>query len=484
MDFTKIDTEHPDYTEWKDIVTFVRTAVEGSRAVKKSKTLFLPKTEGMKKSGINLELLSDEAINACGIFDPYAEYLERAYWVPATGDANDAIADIINSKAPVYSEGVEVIEDFLKNLDGKGGGVRDIIRESASEVTQAIRYIGFVNYSTSTEGMTVSQAESIWPNLTFYKFEDMINWGTHFENGKEVVDWVVLKETALIPGEDGFSQDEVTYYTFPHINESGYYEIRYFMDDGKGNIVEREDKPASTPKKQGKNITEIPIWVLTAFGNSFNLFSPMMEKPSYMNKSHYINSADLEIGLFKTANPTFFGKGLGEQDVIMLGANGGIISENSESDVKYLEFNGAGLGALETRMNAKIEDMARYVAGLFMDSKTDKTATESLIDSTANFSSIASLASAIEQMLNEMIQYALEWKGVDYEFKMTLNKDYVNKGVDAQMLTSLTQALLTGAISFQTYFNKLQEGGIISPNQTQENEESEIEAGGYGTNSQ
>ncbi|NIU85084.1 MAG: DUF4055 domain-containing protein [Candidatus Thorarchaeota archaeon] len=476
-DISKIATRHPEYEKYLPVVEFCRTAVKGSRDVKEAKEVFLPRTEGQKNYLPIVPEDGEVAFNYCWN-DPYADYLERAYWYPATGISSGAIAEMIADTPPVYSEGAEErIGDFLKNLDGRGTSVVDAIKKGSSEINQAMRFVGLVNQSVSTEGMTRNEAANIYPNCIFYKFENLINWGTDWEDGSEIVTFAVIEEEILETGEDGFTKDTIKYYTYPHLNENGIYQISYYKETDQG--IE-EAKDPDFPLNGGKPMNRIPIWITTKDGKTTRMGQIIIEPIANANKGHFINSADYEQGLFKTANPTLFAKGLGDQDVLRLGPNGGIVSNNSEADAKYIEYTGQGLGAIENAMRTKETDMSKMAVGLILDSTTERTATEVSIDARPKYSALKSISISLEEMLNEMIQFALDWKGEDYDFSMTLNKDFISENVDAQMLTSLTQSLLSGSISYTTYFAKLQEGGVISPNRTQEAEESDIENEDFG----
>ncbi|MGC8165235.1 hypothetical protein ACP3WT_26955, partial [Salmonella enterica] len=63
------------------------------------------------------------------------------------------------------------------------------------------------------------------------------------------------------------------------------------------------------------------------------------------------------------------------------------------------------------------------------------------------------------------------WAGIDGEVEFHLNRDFFPMPMSSDELTALTQALLQGAISFETYFAQLQAGEIIVATRTVEEEE-------------
>jgi hypothetical protein len=63
----------------------------------------------------------------------------------------------------------------------------------------------------------------------------------------------------------------------------------------------------------------------------------------------------------------------------------------------------------------------------------------------------------------------------DPRVTVSLNKDLVAAGMEPQMLTALTQALLQNTISYETYYHQLQQGEIARPLVDVEDEKTLIE---------
>jgi len=77
------------------------------------------------------------------------------------------------------------------------------------------------------------------------------------------------------------------------------------------------------------------------------------------------------------------------------------------------------------------------------------------------------------------LRIALEWQGLSGDIRFELNKDYMPTTMDAQTLTSLINALQTGAISFDTFWYNLVRGEIAPEGMDAETEQEKIEAGQY-----
>src|SRR5678815_945859 len=95
-------------------------------------------------------------------------------------------------------------------------------------------------------------------------------------------------------------------------------------------------------------------------------------------------------------------------------------------------------------------------------------------------SPLQSLVSSVSQGLTWALQVHTWWAGFtenvdDSAVGIRLNKDLVAAGMEPQMLTALTQALLQNTISFETYYHQLQQGEIARPLVPVEDEKELIE---------
>ena len=83
-------------------------------------------------------------------------------------------------------------------------------------------------------------------------------------------------------------------------------------------------------------------------------------------------------------------------------------------------------------------------------------------------SPLQSLVSSVSQGLTWAYRFPAFWAGFtenvdDPAIGIRLNKDLVSAGMEPQMLTALTQALLQNTISYETYYHQLQQGEIARP---------------------
>jgi sugar/nucleoside kinase (ribokinase family) len=77
--------------------------------------------------------------------------------------------------------------------------------------------------------------------------------------------------------------------------------------------------------------------------------------------------------------------------------------------------------------------------------------------------------------LTKTLQWLALWaRANEKEVSVTLNTDFMPKEMDSNMFRELTNAYLTGAISYTEYFYKLKEGEVIREKTTIEEEKEAI----------
>ena len=80
--------------------------------------------------------------------------------------------------------------------------------------------------------------------------------------------------------------------------------------------------------------------------------------------------------------------------------------------------------------------------------------------------------------LETALRWFADWQGQTGEVKVKINTDFLPMAMDAPTLTALVAAWQAGAISHEVLFDNLQQGEIIAPDKTFEDEKSSIEISG------
>ena len=141
------------------------------------------------------------------------------------------------------------------------------------------------------------------------------------------------------------------------------------FDDGPIYFQEIWDELESSDKTE-QQFTRTELIVPTLPGRvywreiPFTFYNPMTTRPdpekpplldlAVLNLSHYRNSADLEHGLHFTGLPTPWAAGFkAAQGELFIGSAAAWVTDEPQAKAGYLEFTGAGLGAIEKRDGAE-----------------------------------------------------------------------------------------------------------------------------------
>ena len=452
-----VSTKSAEYLKYSPIWKKCRDIISGVDAVKNGGTSYLPQPSGMDK---------EEYKNG---------YLKRAEFFPATSRTHEGLIGLANAKKMMRTI-PENFEDYLENVDGEGTTLDDFALHIFSDVIQT-NYGGILVDAPSTNEISINEAEKmgLYPYMTFYPAEAIINVQTKTVNRNKIVTMVVLQETNNVPlPDDRFTVQPVTVYRVLELDKNGLY---------RQQIYNQQEELVNTvyPLKKGKYMDYIPFYFTPDRTPSL----PMLENLAETNLAWYRKSADLENGLHWTGVPTPYSLGHNYQEgdeVIKLGGTQFVYFPADVTQVGYLEFGGAGLSSLQEAMTNDENRMAMLGASILA---TDKRGVESYettkMRKAGEDSVLATFCNRISSAVSKAVKDFLEWtigQDINDEVSVHINTDYDLNEMDASRLTSLISAWQTGGISKQTLFNNLKKGEIIDAEKTFEQEQEEIDEGG------
>jgi hypothetical protein len=235
------------------------------------------------------------------------------------------------------------------------------------------------------------------------------------------------------------------------------------------------------PLMNNKPLSSIPFYMYGAQDTSFNVQEPVLLDLADLNLSHYRTNADYEHGCHFTGLPMLFlaGVQLAEGAKVHLGSQTAVVSSNADSDGKYIEFTGQGLGALESNLDRKEKQMAAIGARMLEQQKNGVESEGAMqLRSNGETSVLAGIANLIGGQMSKMLSFMAEWYGVSQEVKYHLNTDYLATGMTSAQLAELFKTYVGGGISYETFFENLQRGEIIRADKTVLEEQEAIADGG------
>lgn len=442
--------------------SFCREVVDGSDAVKRGGERYLPKPSGM----------DDEE---------YKAYKERAEFFNATGRTLEGLHGLMFRKNPVVNI-PEGLETYLDNVDGEGSSLNQFLNDTTYDVEKTGFGGVFIDTPESSDvSMIEAEERGIYPYLTFYRAEQIINVHYKTSNRRKVLDLVVLEETEEIQTTDKYTYDTHKRYRVLELDADGIYTVTY---------TDEYEVPISVvqPTQYGKYMTHIPFYFLPTEKPE----KPMMKDLADVNISWYRKSADIENGGHWTGVPTPYCIGYQPETQydangvevpakpVKLGGSKFVFFPMGVSQVAYLEFSGSGLNQLRSMMQDDEYRMAILGARIISAEKNGVEAAETAkIHRAGENSVLATFANEISDTWNKILLEYLSWTVNTQlereDISVQINTDYDVSSMSAQELTALVSLWQSGGISKRQLFKNLKEGELVDNATSFEDMQSEID---------
>lgn len=464
-----VNVTRSDYNYYLPIWNKCRHVIEGQERMHVEGELYLPRLSGQSN-------------------DDYNAYVERALFYNATSRTVDAMTGLLFRKPPVMTV-PKGMEPWLDNVDMNGNSLMSFVEDLADELLEVGRFGLLVEHPEITiidNSKEITQAEAEQQNLrpffAKYAAECVINWRVTTVNNQKTLSMVILKETY----EESVDEFEITnaiqYRVLDIEPITGNYRQRIYQatDEKEQNFVQiGVDK---FPIQSGKPMKFIPFFIVGPKGLCYDIEKPPILDLVNVNVSHYKTTADLEHGAHFTGLPTavVIGHSMGEDDdPLKIGSAAAWVFSEPDADAKYLEFTGAGLEALEKRIDKKENQMATLGARMLASEKAAaETAETHTIKRQGENSALASIAHSIDAIIVKALTIMSEWSGISGEIVYKINKDFIPTKMEAAHLLALLQVYQGGAMAFSDFIENLQKGEIIDSEKTPEQIKEEIDLAG------
>ena len=472
-----VNSEHPSFVKIKPKWVRCRDVAAGGDAVHEAGVDYLPKLKAQRD-------------------DDYKAYNKRATFYNASWRTISGLVGMLFRKPPKL-EIPDQTKPLLEDVNGAGEPFQ-LFAQSISEQALTTGRVGIlVDSPPAPDGATIADAErlNLRPRLLTYLCESIINWKTGTVNNRNVLTMVVLKETEDVSVDEFESQSEDRWRVLdltaaPVVageNQPAAFQYRQRLFRLKASVKAKAgDKIAAVdfeqvgediyPKIDGKQMDSIPFVIMGTDDVSPDVDEPPLIDLFDMNLSHYRTTADYAHGCHFTALPTLVLTGFKKEspnDQIYLGSESAIVSSSPDARAQFVEFSGAGIGALERKLEREEQQMAILGARML---ESQKAAVESAdthsIQRKGEESMLSSVAQSISLGVTQALKVFTQWSGQSPEkVKFEINRDFYPRPMDPGMLTALMSSWQSGAISDQVLFENLQQGEIISADHTLEQEQ-------------
>jgi hypothetical protein len=420
--------------------------------------------------------------------EKYEAYKQRANFYNAMGRTVEGLSGYIFLKEPFY-EVPDEVESHMKDITM----TKKSFAQFALKGSQEILITGRTGILID---MAIDPTLAERPYWIAFRAEDITSWRSERRGGEEVLTRVVLHETAEEPDEkDEFVTNEIEQYRVLSLDEEDIYTQVIYRKKSKSTDewipwAPEGENPKKVPLRRGAPLNFIPFVIINPISLGVGVEKPPLLDLVNVNLSHYRLSADLMHGLHYTALPTPWIAGMRGS-----GPNSGELSIGSgtawelekEGRAGMLEFTGAGLGAIREEMERIEKMMATLGARLLETQPTQaETATAVSMRHAGEHATLQTITDTLEQGLTLALKYHYWWIGttatVDEidDVTLELNRDFFSKRMDPAELTALLAALQSETISYETFHYNLQQGEIMRPDITVEEEKKAIADWGLG----
>ena len=309
------------------------------------------------------------------------------------------------------------------------------------------------------------------PYLVLLKRDQVINWRSHLESGREVLDLVVVRlEEETADGDYGTKLEELFLVMVP----GAFRKVRLNVQKN-GTYTEEVIEEGTT------SLSEIPLAWLGSTSNSMGESDVAMDSLAQLSIEHMQLRSDLAELIHKCALPAGvrIGDSLlpdGSPKPLTIGPNS-VLDLPEGGEFKWAEISGGSLQRHQEEV-AHVEKLMKEASLSFLwGDGGNRTATEAALASSQVSSQIRALIegkmSAIRQVLHLWTSYTGE--KLKPEAGITMNDSLVARPLEANDVAQLVNLNTNNLISHQTTLEELQRGGVLDPDMNIEEELERIE---------
>lgn len=353
------------------------------------------------------------------------------------------------------------VEAALDDVDRAGRDIdswaRDVARAALIDgITWAL-----ADYPRLREGATRADEIAIGaePYLVHIPLCAMLDWKTKRIAGKTTISELRYK-----------AEDDETGATYYYVWTPGNVEAYYKKDD-QWILDPLKSGPVSLK-------SEIPVVVFYGKRTGFWRALPPFEAMAWLNIQHWQSSSDqrhilhvARVPLLAADEDNRTSSGDGNAPVT-LGADGIMIGFKN---LRFVETTGASIEAGEKDIE-RLEDQMRRCAGEMLQAKAgDKTATENDRESMEGSSQLRAFVWTFQDALEECLRLMALWIKEKGGGSLTINTEWDEGELAADLWTALNGARTAGLISQETYIWNLQKGRRMPPDRSVEDEKASLD---------
>jgi hypothetical protein len=462
-----VSTPHSQHAEHVNAAKRVRSFIKGAKAVREY-VLPLP---GQDPNGPDHNL-----------------FKQRAYYLPALSRTIDAFVGMIMSEGAKVDGMPETYSTYTDDVTNDGETLQRFTSHLVREIVSVGRGAVVVDYPDRADASTMTRLEAERLGLRaytrFYRTEDVINWQIRTQDGQRVLSQLRLYEDFEEPGVDEWDRNTGRQIRVMDIDpETNTYRVRIFRNtDTKAGWLVHSTR---YPLMNGKALTYIPAIV---FGPS-SLDPSILDKPPLdeiadVAEALLQNSAGNEWALMYCGCPTVVISGSVPRDgdgnplPIKIGSSGAIILGEGGA-ATLLQMDDKANGAIIAEMERKEAHMAQLGARILINSGSNNISTETAqLERVGEHSVLADISYTIAAGMTEVLRMLMQWNGMTEqateEISLTLNTEFVPKGMQPGELTEWIKGVQAGLVPMSVLFKRLKHHGEVPADMTEDQYREEL----------
>jgi hypothetical protein len=421
-------------------------------------------TEAMRRAG--REYLPQEPLETDRAWESRRD---RTMLFPALKDAIDSMVGKPLGQPIILEDVPPAILDALEDADLAGRDLDSFARAwFRQSLADGISW-ALVDYPRVPEGATLQTERDMAarPYLVHIPLASVLGWKTEMRGGRRVLSQFRWREVFEEPdGEFGAKPAERV-----RVWEPG--EVRaYAKNGGQWELDSENSGPVS--------IKEIPIVCFSPGRTGFFAAEPPLEELAWLNVMHWQSSSDQRHILHTARVPLK----VADNKEPPRGADGREIEYGPNNiltgfeNLRYLEHSGAAISAGRQDIE-DIEARMSIVAGrvLTKEPGPNTSATQSALEAKDGSSKLRQWAWDFQDRLEEVLRLMAAWTGAGTGGIAKLDGSW-DERPEPQMLNTILQARLSGAISAETWLYNAQRYGILQNGVTVQEELGRMESEG------
>ena len=446
--------EHRDFLKYKDDYIDLKDFFAGERQIKGKEERYTPRLEGHDKRE-----------------DLYIQYVNFGILYNALSRTRQGLKGAILRK-PIDIQFPESQKGVLDSIMPDGSSFKDLTRLICDDVLGYGRCGALVDINPEEE-----------PYVAFYNSLSILGWPSFFNFSlspdKDINQEIILREfVEVLDPEDVNETKIIEQRRKLEIDAAGYYAVSVYrkVDQNSDDWFPHEEPRYPTYK--GMKLDYIPFVFI---GSSSNVPTP--SRPPLLDllnllKGHWRLTVAYQYGLHFAGLPTpcFSGFDFEEGAKMPLGPGAAYHAAEPGATSWFLQTGGEGLASMESGLDRLEKQMAIVGARLLEEQRPGIEAAETVrLRSSGDSATLSDIAGNIEGGLTKVLKYIGFWLGIaEKECVVGVNKDFVGTRLSPQDITALLQSVQSGKISEETFLWNLEQGEILPPEKSIEDEREAI----------